>query len=44
MSKAHRVPMKQKPKNEVNKKAIIWVSSVFVALVVIMVVLLIFNP
>ncbi|MCR8643905.1 hypothetical protein NV379_14715 [Paenibacillus sp. N1-5-1-14] len=44
MSKARKVAMKSKPKNEVNKKAIIWASSIFVALVVIMVVLLIINP
>ncbi|UQZ82785.1 hypothetical protein SK3146_01945 [Paenibacillus konkukensis] len=33
----------RKPQETVNKKAIIWVGSIFVALIVVMAVLLVFN-
>ncbi|WP_275671684.1 hypothetical protein [Paenibacillus ginsengarvi] len=43
---ANRKPnyMQRKPKNEMNKKAIVWVASVIGAIVLLMIVLLIWNP
>jgi uncharacterized membrane protein YvbJ len=43
---ANRKPnyLQRKSKNEVNKKAIIWVSSIVGAIIVLMAVLLIWNP
>ncbi|MFC5653421.1 hypothetical protein ACFPYJ_30750 [Paenibacillus solisilvae] len=45
MSKAKKKPpmMKTKPKEEVNKKALLWIGSIFVAIVIVMTVLLILN-
>lgn len=36
--------MQRRQKEEINKKAIIWVGSIILALVVLMTVLLIWNP
>lgn len=33
----------QKPKEEVNRKALIWVGSIFVALVIVVTLLLVFS-
>lgn len=35
--------MKAKPKEEVNKKALIWIGSIFAGIVIVMAVLLISN-
>ncbi|WP_314003230.1 hypothetical protein [uncultured Paenibacillus sp.] len=45
MSTARRKPpaMKRKPKEEVNKKALIWIGASIAAVVVAMALLLIFN-
>ncbi|WP_281272078.1 hypothetical protein [Paenibacillus flagellatus] len=43
---ANRKPgyLQRKPKDEVNKKAIVWVGSILGAVVVLMAVLLVWNP
>ncbi|WP_223298948.1 hypothetical protein [Paenibacillus darwinianus] len=45
MSTARRKPptMKQKPKEEVNRKALIWIGVSIAAVVIAMALLLIFN-
>lgn len=43
MAKKKNVLLESKKRNEVNKKAIIWTASIFVAVVVIMTVLLVLN-
>ena len=35
--------MKTKPKEEVNKKALIWIGSIFIVIVIVMAILLILN-
>ncbi|MEB3100218.1 hypothetical protein [Ferviditalea candida] len=43
MAKKKNVLLERKKQNEVNKKAIIWIASIFAAIVIAMTVLLIFN-
>jgi hypothetical protein len=45
MSQAKKKPpmMKTKPKEEVNKKALIWIGSIFIVIVIVMAILLILN-
>ncbi|MEF3302607.1 hypothetical protein [Paenibacillus sp. GYB003] len=46
MRMANRKPsyMQRRNKNDVNKKAIVWVASIIGAIVLLMIVLLIWNP
>ncbi len=43
MVKKQKAYLERKHKNEVNRKAIIWVSSIFVGIVIIMAVLMILK-
>lgn len=45
MSTARKKPptVRNKPKEEVNRKALIWIGSIFALIVIVMALLLIFN-
>lgn len=45
MSQAKKKPpvLKSKPKEEVNKKALVWIGSILLVIVIAMVLLLIFD-